>query len=228
MIEAVTFDAAHTLIHVDWDPARITVEAAIRTGARIDPAVGREIYLRMLQGGWRDYQELNRTGSEEDCRGYWLELTEEWLLRQGETRDRVGDIAREVQRRLKPGGDVYHVYEDVVPCLEGLLERGVRLAVISNWDFTLPGVLEDFGLAGYFEVVVASLCFGVEKPDPAIFAYALGELGVEAGAALHVGDDPMADFHGARSAGMQARIIDRSGVASASVLTDLRDLMELV
>jgi HAD superfamily hydrolase (TIGR01509 family) len=83
----------------------------------------------------------------------------------------------------------------------GLRARGLRLAVVANWDCALPEHLAAAGLLGPFETVVTSARAGVAKPDPAIFALALGELGVEAGRALHVGDEPC-DEEGARAAGL--------------------------
>lgn len=225
----VTFDAAHTLLHVDWNPPKMATEALIAAGEKVDAQVAGEVYNRLLQGRWVMYQEVNKSASAEVCREFWLELTQDWLAQLGLSVDLVPAVVESVEARLRPGGDVYHVYDDVVPCLESLKAKGLRLAVISNWDFTLQPTLEAFELDGYFEVITASLVFGVEKPDRAIFEHTLGRLGVEPGVALHVGDDPMADFHGAVQAGMQAKIIDRSGnQQSKHVIDDLRQLVELV
>jgi FMN phosphatase YigB (HAD superfamily) len=43
----------------------------------------------------------------------------------------------------------------------------------------------------------------VRKPDPEIFLRACSELGVAPGAALHVGDDLVADVQGAAAVGMK-------------------------
>jgi putative hydrolase of the HAD superfamily len=52
---------------------------------------------------------------------------------------------------------------------------------------------------------------GVEKPDPEIFLRACRRMGVEPGAALYVGDLYPVDVLGARSAGMEALLLDPMG-----------------
>lgn len=86
--------------------------------------------------------------------------------------------------------------------LDALRARGLRLAVVANWDCALRGVLERLGLAARFETVVASAEAGAAKPDPAIFRLALDRLAVAPERALHVGDEDV-DERGAAAAGMR-------------------------
>jgi putative hydrolase of the HAD superfamily len=86
----------------------------------------------------------------------------------------------------------------VVDAIRRLRAHGLALAVVSNWDETLPERLEAFDV----DAVVSSAEAGASKPDPAIFRLALERLGVRPERALHVGDSP-ADEAGARAAGMQ-------------------------
>jgi len=86
--------------------------------------------------------------------------------------------------------------------LRRLRQRGLKLGVVANWDCALPEHLERLGLDALVDTVVTSARAGVAKPDPAIFELALRELGgVDAGRALHVGDEPC-DEEGSRAAGM--------------------------
>lgn len=227
-VRAVTFDAAHTLVDVDWRPVEMAVEAGIAEGVSCDPQISGEIYGRLLQGRRAEYVLLNRDKGRDACIEFWRELTVDWLKQIGEAPGLAGPIYDRVEARLKPGGDVYKVFEDTVPTLTALREQGYQLAVVSNWDFTLFDVMADFGLEGYFEFIVASLVFGFEKPDKEIFDHALSRLGVSAAETLHVGDDPVADVQGARGAGMKAVLIDRAAEnPSGHVLTDLRQLVGL-
>jgi putative hydrolase of the HAD superfamily len=82
-----------------------------------------------------------------------------------------------------------------------LRARGLRLAVVANWDRSLHEHLEQLGLAELFDTIVTSAEAGAAKPDPAPFRLALERLGVQANRSLHVGDEP-ADEEGARAAGM--------------------------
>ena len=103
------------------------------------------------------------------------------------------------------------VHADAPPALEALLERGLRLAVVSNWSDRLPALIDGLGLRPYFEVLVVSALVGHTKPEPGIFRAALEQLGSPADRALHVGDDPVNDLAGARRAGLAALLLDREG-----------------
>lgn len=105
----------------------------------------------------------------------------------------------------------FELLPDALPALDALAARGVALAVVSNWDCSLPEVLAQLGVADRFAAVSVSAVVGAAKPDPAIFADALGRLGVAADRALHCGDRPDADCAGARRAGLRAVLIDRRG-----------------
>jgi HAD superfamily hydrolase (TIGR01509 family) len=72
--------------------------------------------------------------------------------------------------------------------------------------------LDLLGVGEFVDFAVISGEFGVEKPDPAIFAEALRLAGVDPSAALFVGDSPEFDIAGARGAGMQSVWIDHRGL----------------
>jgi putative hydrolase of the HAD superfamily len=105
----------------------------------------------------------------------------------------------------------FTAYPDVVPALDGLRERGLTLIAVSNWDCSLPTVLERCGLDGRLDGTVSSAEAGARKPDPAIFARALELAGCEPDEALHVGDTAEEDVAGARAAGIRPLLIDRGG-----------------
>jgi putative hydrolase of the HAD superfamily len=85
--------------------------------------------------------------------------------------------------------------------LARLRSAGLRLACVSNWDFSLAEYLEAAGLGASFDAVVSSAEAGVAKPDPRPFRLALERLAVAPARALHVGDDE-ADRAGAAAAGL--------------------------
>ncbi len=101
-------------------------------------------------------------------------------------------------------------FEDVLPALQRLASRGVRMAIISNWDSRLEGLLLDMGLTHYFETVISSAAVGLRKPDPRIFELACDRLGVASHEVAHVGDHHYADVVGASSAGLRPVLIDRT------------------
>jgi HAD superfamily hydrolase (TIGR01509 family) len=82
--------------------------------------------------------------------------------------------------------------------LERLRALGLELAVVANWDLSLHRLLDEVRLARYFKVVVHA----ARKPAPDGLLRALGELQIDPGRALHIGDDG-ADRGAAEAAGMQ-------------------------
>lgn len=124
----------------------------------------------------------------------------------------------------------WRAYAEVPAVLTDLRGRGVRLAVVSNWDAALPDVLEALGLMPFFEVVLASAPEGRSKPDPEIFRRALARVGVGAEDALHVGDSEEHDVLGARAAGVEPVLLRRAGgeagVFGVRTIATLRELAE--
>ncbi len=105
----------------------------------------------------------------------------------------------------------FHVFPDVIPALDAMQAAGLRLAVVSNWGWYAPELLQTLELARHFEVLSISARVGYQKPHRAIFVHALELLDLPADAAIHVGDDPDADVVGARRAGIEPVLIDRRG-----------------
>lgn len=103
----------------------------------------------------------------------------------------------------------WHVFPDVLPALEELQRRGIRVGAVSNWVWQLPELLHSLELVKHFDFIAASARVGFEKPHPEIFRYALEQAGVSPAEALHVGDHLDADVAGAQGVGIGAVMIDR-------------------
>ncbi|MEA5472888.1 HAD-IA family hydrolase [Synechococcus sp. CCY9201] len=104
---------------------------------------------------------------------------------------------------------LWMVYAEVPDCLARWQTLGIRLAVVSNFDQRLQGLLEGLGLTSWLEVVVVSSSAGAAKPSPLPFRQALHQLQLEPGQAWHVGDSPE-DELGAAAAGVRCLRLDRS------------------
>ena len=136
-----------------------------------------------------------------------------------ELRDRCAEVIRSsLGMNAMPLADVrramldsirVEAYPDAAAALRRLRARGIRLVVASNWDCSLPEVLERAGLAPLVDGVVSSAMVGAAKPDPALFEAALRAAGVTAERALHVGDSLSKDVEGASAAGIAAVLLDR-------------------
>lgn len=120
---------------------------------------------------------------------------------------------------------------------KALLERlagRFRLGVVSNFYGNLDAVLASEGLAGLFGAAADSKRVGVEKPDAALFRWALERLDAEPSEAWMVGDSLKRDMAGAEALGMPhawlagPRPGARPCCAGGRVLRTLADLETLL
>ncbi|MGH7730513.1 MAG: HAD family hydrolase, partial [Candidatus Eiseniibacteriota bacterium] len=113
--------------------------------------------------------------------------------------------------REKASGLWSRPMEGARAALDALRSMGLRVAVVSNSDGRAERHLENAGMLAGIEFVVDSHLVGIEKPDPAIFAVALGRLGTPPERTLFVGDIRSVDEAGARGAGMPFVLLDPLG-----------------
>jgi putative hydrolase of the HAD superfamily len=117
-------------------------------------------------------------------------------------------------------------FPDVVPALEGLRRRGMKLVIASNWDWSLPEWVAEAGLDGLVDGTASSAVVGAAKPAPDVFLEALRLAGAGPDEAVHVGDSLDGDVAGARAAGVRAILVARQGQAPDGVEA-VRSLAEL-
>jgi 2-haloacid dehalogenase len=85
--------------------------------------------------------------------------------------------------------------------------------VVSNANGRLRHLFDRLDLSRWFDHLLDSHEWGVEKPDPRLFQIALEQSGADAKSTVHVGDLYHVDVVGARRAGL-----------SDAVLVDVADL----
>ncbi len=188
----------------------MVMDSALAIGLDL-PSESGDTYQQMLRVRWTEFAVVNQKRDPKKTAQFWRQLTEDWLQSLGlsiEIADSLSDKADELC--FGPNSSYFRIFPDVIDGLEQLKMQGIRVAVISNWDTSLHRVLQCCGLAEKFELVLASLEEGVEKPDPGLFRIALGAMAVRPDEVLHVGDNPVDDLQGAWAAGMSALLIDRS------------------
>jgi HAD superfamily hydrolase (TIGR01549 family) len=98
----------------------------------------------------------------------------------------------QVEAVVDRGRELWHyrpqdLHPDVRPALE-TLSRSYRLGVLANQERWVREVLARDGLDQFFDVWAVSAEVGSEKPDAAIFEYALAEAGSPAERCVMVGD----------------------------------------
>lgn len=223
-VKAVTFDVNGTLIHSPR-MGEIYADVLRRHGIAV---AGSEI-LAVIRDVWQEFSCQQRLGEDrfsthpEGSRGWWFRFIDRVGEHLGDARPSRFAKTELFERFAQ--ADAWVIYEEVQEVLTALRNRGLRLAVLSNWDDRLPLLLERLELAPYFEAVVYSAAVGVEKPFPAIFQAALDRLDAAPEEVVHVGDRPQEDIEGAEAVGMRALHLARGGSGD---LRDLRPLPELL
>lgn len=173
----------------------------------------------------RQAEGAARWGGDEGERGFWRRFVQEVFTRVG-----GGALPEELLEELvvhfaRP--ESWTLYPEVLEVLEALRASGLKLLVVSNWDSTLPALLDRLDLTRRFDGVVVSALVGASKPAREIFDAALDLAGVAAQEVLHVGDSPSEDYEGARRAGLPALLLDRAGVAESG-FESIRSLQEIL
>jgi HAD superfamily hydrolase (TIGR01509 family) len=190
-VEAVTIDAYGTLVELD-EPvphlrAALRRHGVERSERQVDRAFRAEVayYIPRAHEG-RDDDSLARLRRE--CTAVFLEAAGVEL----DPDTFVADFVASLRFRTVPGA---------VEAARRLKTRGLKLAVVSNWDVGLHQHLAALGLDGLVDTVVTSAEAGEPKPAKQIWELALARLRVTPDRAVHVGDSD-ADEQGARAAGL--------------------------
>lgn len=208
-LQALTFDAAGTLIRVAEPVGQTYATFAARHGLQTAP----EDVMRAFREAWKALPPpLHPVGKppQDDDRGWWRVFVGNVFGRvfgaplAEVTMDSLfDDLYRHYARP-----DAWAVFEDVLPALDDLA-RDHRLIVLSNFDRRLRGILHGHGLARFFEQIIISSEVGASKPHPRMFHAALEALGCRPEHCLHIGDDESCDLNGAQSCGMSAFLVKR-------------------
>ncbi|MCQ4279535.1 phosphoglycolate phosphatase [Pseudomonas stutzeri] len=151
--------------------------------------------------------------------------------------DELADEALALFMQAYSGGhELTTVYPGVRECLDWLRERDVKLAIITNKpaQFIEP-LLEEKGLAGYFQWLIGGDTLPQQKPDPAALVWVMREAGVSADASLFVGDSRN-DVRAAKAASVPCAALTYgynhgepiAHEQPALVLDDLRELVASV
>jgi putative hydrolase of the HAD superfamily len=206
--QALLLDAMGTLIGLREPVGRTYAQLAEQHGLRLDPQ-------RIEQGfrqAYRDAPPLAFPGlAGPELRqaelAWWKERIRSSLETAGA--HALPEALGEALFNHYADAGAWQVYPDVARHLPRWWEQGLKLAVVSNFDSRLPGLLEQLGLHRWVSAVVVSSSAGAAKPDPAPFRIALAQLALNASQAWHVGDSPD-DVAGAAAAGLPCIRVRRS------------------
>ncbi|XP_069868084.1 haloacid dehalogenase-like hydrolase domain-containing protein 3 [Dipodomys merriami] len=140
-------------------------------------------------------------------RQWWLDVVLQTFHLAGvQDAQAVAPIATQLYEDFS-SPSTWQVLEGAETTLKGCRKRGLKLAVVSNFDRRLEDILVGLGLREHFDFVLTSEATGWPKPDPRIFHEALRLAQMEPAVAAHIGDNYHCDYQGARAAGMHSFLI---------------------
>lgn len=187
MTKAVIFDMYETLITLYGTPTYFGAQMAQDAG----------IEEARFRATW-DAAEADRSTGR-----LTLEEVLERILRENGRYSR-SRLERMVEKRVRYKEEAFeHMHGGIIPLMEALRARGMRIGLISNCFSEESAVIRRSVLYPYFDAVCLSFDEGVKKPDPAIFRRCLQRLNVQPGECLYVGDGGSGELEAARQLGMQ-------------------------
>jgi putative hydrolase of the HAD superfamily len=230
---AVLLDFFGTLVWArHWGPS---YEAILVAHGAPAPTVERHLWSSDAYDG----QDLSEHAASREDYVAWERMRLRELARAcGVPDDRAPAAADDLWAAAKQYELV--VYDDTVEVLDALRRQGRRLVICSNWDWDLPELMAELGLADLVDGVVTSARAGSRKPHPRIYAAALELAGATVTEAIFVGDSWGPDVEGPLALGMRAVHVARpdhhapDGLPPISALppevvriNDLRPLVEI-
>jgi putative hydrolase of the HAD superfamily len=216
-LRAVLFDVDFTIAKPGPDLGPEGYQRlGLRFGLELDPT-------RYGEARARAVETLERHPELDHDEEVWVVFTEQIIRGMGGDSDRTYECAVEMTRAWEHAYN-FQIFEDVLPVLTELRDRGLKLGLVSNTGRDLDAFVAHHGLD--VDAVVASGVHGKTKPHPTIFLAALDRLGVSPAEAAMVGDSVEDDVEGARAVGMRGVLLDRENryPEIGEKLTDLLSL----
>jgi putative hydrolase of the HAD superfamily len=225
MTRAVFFDVGNTLLYPYPSVSEVCRQVLAEAG-HVRDLHAIDSLMPLVDAYYEDrYREDDTFWTDEgETSGVWVGMYSLLARRLGLEED-AEHLARRVYDEFGRA-DRWRAYNDVLPAIMRLKERGHLIGVISNWDGRLSALLDGLGIAKMLDTIVSSAEVGLHKPDPRIFELACERVGVAPHEAVHVGDHHYADVLGASAVGMTPVLIDRQGSPVAGRAIGTLDALE--
>jgi HAD superfamily hydrolase (TIGR01509 family) len=219
--QAVYFDAGQTLIEARLDrPARF-VHFATEWRLPVEPAAGSAAHGRMWRQHFGErYPEGNQSTTDALCLAFYRDLLDDLS---------VPDPGDQIAARLVTACDYRYWMQPYPDAVAGLawLQGRCQVALLSNAPPSLRTLLDQLGLARYFDHMIISGEVDVRKPDPGIYHLALSSLGVRAEESLFV-DDLEENLAAARGVGMACLLMDRGNQQPPTAFRRVTDMQGVI
>lgn len=199
-IDTVFLDAGGVLCHPSWPRV---ADAMTRHGVPVTAAT----LADAEQKATFDIDNASTVSATDDRARGWLYFNLV-LHHAGVKQSAATDAALVELREYHRTQNLWeHVEPDVAPALAALKSRGLKLVVVSNANGRLRHLFDRIDLTKWFDHVLDSHEWGVEKPDPRLFELALEQARADKRRTIHVGDLYFVDVAGARSAELRDGVL---------------------
>jgi len=201
-IEAIGFDLFNTLITME--PSALADAHARLTGSLRGSgfAIEHGQFVRAHSEAVLKFLEQTKRDGRESHNRFWI----------SEALTKLGHIVSPADPHISVAVDTYFSafiqYAEVIPGTQQMLatlKGRYRIGLLSNFTHAPAAtmIINDLGLAPFFDVTLISGDLGYRKPHFSVFRKLVTQLGVPENQIAFVGDDPDADVRGALHAGLQ-------------------------
>jgi putative hydrolase of the HAD superfamily len=211
--QLVLFDAVGTLFDVRGSVGEIYHDFAANYGVSLPPSAINQRFGAVF---------AQRQAPTRNSRQWWYEIVQATFA--GLSFTDFDQFFAQVYDYFATG-DAWFMYPETQEVLEELKNRGMTLAIVSNFDERLYSVLDALDLGSYFSEVGISTAVGHAKPSPLLFTYVLEKVKISADQALHIGDSTE-DVIGAKAAGIKVLRVNRLPQPPVQTVANLRAIFD--
>jgi putative hydrolase of the HAD superfamily len=220
---ALLIDAMGTLVTLDPPAPRLRAELAAALGVSVTEAQARHALATEIAFYRAHMQEGRDPDTLAALRGQCARVLAQALPPD----PRLTGASTSALTDVLLAALHFSAFPDAAGALRQARAAGQAVIVVSNWDVSLPEVLDRVGLGPLLDAVLTSAGEGAPKPSAVIFRRALARAGCAPGDALHVGDSLEEDVVGARAAGIPAVLLRRDGSPGPAGVPTVASLTEV-
>ncbi|CAB4429443.1 unnamed protein product [Rhizophagus irregularis] len=219
-IKLITFDAFGTLFRPKNGKIEYFYSKEIaKFGIKLEESLIDKKFRESFRSIYKLYPNYGYD-SKLSPKEWWTKVIEKTFIEAGVDKQNLSLILPTLSTNLYnkfTTSETYELYDDTVHVLNELHNnRKIKLGVISNLDERIENIFSSLNIRQYFNFILLSGKFGIEKPDARIFekAIELGEINTtnkeeRRKQVLHVGDDKVRDYQGAKNVGISTLLIKR-------------------
>lgn len=207
----VTFDVTDTLLRLE-DPLRQYHQTAEEFGVTgVDRRRLEQCFRQQFKAMSSEHPNFGRYSPGLDWQRWWLQLVARTFscVDHGLAPEKLEMIGQRLISVFRTSACWSHV-NGAQELVQNVRNAGKCVGIISNFDSSLPQVLDAMGFAGKFDFILTSYEAGVMKPERGIFEIPLQRLQIPAEQALHIGNKLDMDYEGARNCGWSGLLVSNA------------------